>query len=187
MVDSLPKLPIELGYRGRSVSGVGLLDTGSSVNVLPYGMGRDLGLVWDDLTMAVTLSGNLAAIEARGVLVNAIVGDFETVRLVFAWCQSDHVPLLLGRLGLTATSLLYFSLPDRGWAARVPDRGDAAGTSEVGSSSIDRQMCVHSSKPHPLSKSVPGGLIIKKSLRVGNAHHSTMGVAHSKGSISQFC
>jgi hypothetical protein len=102
MVDSLPKLPIELGYRGRSVSGVGLLDTGSSVNVLPYGIGRDLGLVWDDLTMAITLSGNLAAIEARGVLVNAIVGDFEAVRLVFAWCQSDHVPLLLGRMNFFA-------------------------------------------------------------------------------------
>ncbi len=102
MVDSLPKLPIELRYRDRSVSGLGLLDTGSSVNVLPYGMGLELGLGWDELTMAITLSGNLAAIAARGVLVNAIVGDFESVRLVFAWCQSDKVPLLLGRMNFFA-------------------------------------------------------------------------------------
>jgi hypothetical protein len=102
MVDSVPKLPIELVCLGRSVSGVGLLDTGSSVNVLPHRMGLDLGLVWDDLTMAVTLSGNLAAIEARGVLINAIVGDFEAVRLVFAWCRSDNVPLLLGRMNFFA-------------------------------------------------------------------------------------
>jgi hypothetical protein len=46
VVDFLPKLPIALSYRQRSVSGIGLLDTGASVNVLPYGMGRDLGLVF---------------------------------------------------------------------------------------------------------------------------------------------
>jgi hypothetical protein len=109
IVDSLPKLPIELLYRGRSASGVGLLDTGSSVNVLPYGMGLDLGLGWDDLTMAITLSGNLAAIEARGVLVNAIVGDFAAVRLVFAWCQSDSVPLLLGRMNFFAEFNVCFN------------------------------------------------------------------------------
>jgi hypothetical protein len=57
VVDFLPKLPIALSYRQRSVSGIGLLDTGASVNVLPYGMGRDLGLVWDEMTMALTLAG----------------------------------------------------------------------------------------------------------------------------------
>jgi hypothetical protein len=98
VVDSLPKLPIELKYQDRSVSGLGLLDTGSSVNVLPYQMGLSLGLVWENSTMAVTLGGNLATAEARGVLVNAIVGDFEPVRLVFAWCESNDVPLLLGRM-----------------------------------------------------------------------------------------
>ena len=96
--DWVPKLPIELSYRGRSVSDVGLLDTGSSVSVMPYGMGRELGLVWDELTMVLRLGGNLAAVEARGVLVNAVVGNFESVRLVFAWCQTDVVPLLLGRM-----------------------------------------------------------------------------------------
>jgi hypothetical protein len=98
VVDSLPKLPIELKYQDRSVSGLGLLDTGSSVNVLPYQMGLSLGLVWENSTMAVTLGGNLAMAEARGVLVYAIVGDFEPVRLVFAWCESNDVPLLLGRM-----------------------------------------------------------------------------------------
>jgi hypothetical protein len=98
VVDSLPKLPIALSYQDRSVSGMGLLDTGSSVNVLPYRMGVELGLVWENSTLAVTLGGNLASAEARGVLVSAIVGDFEPVRLVFAWCESNDVPLLLGRM-----------------------------------------------------------------------------------------
>jgi hypothetical protein len=102
VVDFLPKLPIALSYRQRSVSGIGLLDTGASVNVLPYGMGRDLGLVWDEMTMALTLAGNLERLEARGVLVSAIVGDFEPVQMVFAWCESDDVPLLLGRMNFFA-------------------------------------------------------------------------------------
>jgi hypothetical protein len=34
--------------------------------------------------------------------VSAIVGDFEPVQLVFAWCESDDVPLLLGRMNFFA-------------------------------------------------------------------------------------
>ncbi|NJM48956.1 MAG: retroviral-like aspartic protease [Alkalinema sp. RU_4_3] len=101
-VELLPKLPIVLSHKGRSVSGVGLLDTGASVNVLPFSLGRDLGLVWDELTMVLSLAGNLARLEARGVLVNAVVGEFEPVRMVFAWCKSDDVPLLLGRMNFFA-------------------------------------------------------------------------------------
>ena len=48
--------------------------------------------------MAVTLAGNLASIEARGLLVSAQIGDLDPVRLVFAWSRSDNVPLLLGRM-----------------------------------------------------------------------------------------
>jgi hypothetical protein len=102
LVELLPKLPIVLSYGGRSVSGVALLDTGASVNVLPFSLGQDLGLVWDEMNTALSLAGNLASLEARGVLVNAIVGDFAPIRMVFAWCESDHVPLLLGRMNFFA-------------------------------------------------------------------------------------
>jgi hypothetical protein len=34
--DALPKLPLTLTYRNSSVDVSGLLDTGASVNVLPY-------------------------------------------------------------------------------------------------------------------------------------------------------
>jgi hypothetical protein len=46
----------------------------------------------------VILVGNLAAVEARGLLVSAQVSDFDPVRLVFAWSLSDDAPLLLGRM-----------------------------------------------------------------------------------------
>ncbi len=96
--DALPKMPLTLTYRNSSIDVSGLLDTGASVNVLPYSLGIQLGAVWEEQTMAVTLAGNLASIEARGLLVSAQIGDLTPVRLVFAWSQSDNVPLLLGRM-----------------------------------------------------------------------------------------
>jgi Aspartyl protease len=96
--DALPKMPLTLTYRNSSIDVSALLDTGASVNVLPYSMGIQLGAVWEEQTMAVTLAGNLASTEARGLLVSAQIGDLTPVRLVFAWSQSDNVPLLLGRM-----------------------------------------------------------------------------------------
>ncbi len=96
--DALPQLPLSLSYRGTAVEVVGLLDTGASVNVLPYSVGIQLGAVWDEQTTSVTLAGNLATVEARGLLVSAQIGDFDPVRLVFAWSLSDDAPLLLGRM-----------------------------------------------------------------------------------------
>jgi hypothetical protein len=96
--DAVPKMPLTLTYRNSSIDVVALLDTGASVNVLPYILGIQLGAVWEERTMAVTLAGNLASTEARGLLVSAQIGDLDPVRLVFAWSRSDNVPLLLGRM-----------------------------------------------------------------------------------------
>jgi hypothetical protein len=96
--DALPQLPLSLTYRGSSVEVAALLDTGASVNVLPYGVGIQLGAVWEEQTTSVTLAGNLAAVEARGLLVSAQISNFAPVQLVFAWSLSDDAPLLLGRM-----------------------------------------------------------------------------------------
>ncbi|MBW4618079.1 MAG: retroviral-like aspartic protease family protein [Cyanosarcina radialis HA8281-LM2] len=96
--DALPQLPLLLTYRSSSVEVAALLDTGASVNVLPYSVGVQLGAVWEEQTTSVMLAGNLAAIEARGLLVSARIGNFAPVRLVFAWSLSDDTPLLLGRM-----------------------------------------------------------------------------------------
>ena len=39
-------------------------------------------------TTALSLTGNLAQYEASVVLVQAVVGQFEPVQLVFAWTQA---------------------------------------------------------------------------------------------------
>lgn len=93
-----PDLPITLTYRNRSAMVSGLLDTGAAVNVLPHQVGVDLGAVWEQQATPVRLTGNLAQLEARALVLTAAVGRFEPVRLVFAWTLATDVPLLLGQV-----------------------------------------------------------------------------------------
>jgi hypothetical protein len=94
----VPYLPISLLFEDRSISASGLLDTGSSVNVLPYEIGLQLGLNWNDCKTSILLAGNLADFPAKGVILSAILDRFAPVTLVFAWTQSQGVPLILGRI-----------------------------------------------------------------------------------------
>lgn len=92
-----PMVPLTLvGKESAIVSG--LLDTGAAVNVLPYTTGVDLGLDWDSQTTSVKLSGNLTVVDARAVVVSAVIGSFAPVRLAFAWAQTDAVPVILGQI-----------------------------------------------------------------------------------------
>ncbi|MEG4961882.1 MULTISPECIES: retroviral-like aspartic protease [unclassified Microcoleus] len=93
----VPYLPLTLTYQNRSVEVMGLLDTGASVNVLPYNVGVQLGAIWEEQRFSVTLAGNLASAETKGLLVLAKVGDFDPVQLVFAWTRVNNIPILLGR------------------------------------------------------------------------------------------
>ena len=95
----MPFLPLELRFKDREpVAARGLPDSGATVNVLPYGLGLRLGLVWEAQTTLVKLTGNLAAHEARAVLLHGRVSDFAPVPLVFAWSRLESVPLLLGQV-----------------------------------------------------------------------------------------
>ena len=93
-----PYLPITLKYHGRARTVSGLLDTGATVNVLPYQIGLALGATWEQASVPVQLTGNLAQFEARALIVFASVGRFAPVRLVFAWSQATNVPILLGQV-----------------------------------------------------------------------------------------
>lgn len=93
-----PLLPLTLTYKDRKYETTGLLDTGADVNVLPYQLGLDLGGVWDEQQTTLWLSGNLANHEARGIIVEATIGSFSTVKLAFAWTRAENVPLILGQV-----------------------------------------------------------------------------------------
>ncbi len=95
---NLPVLPLTLAFRDRSLEVSGLLDTGSTVNVMPYDIGLRLGAIWEQQQTSVHLTGNLAQVDARVLIVSANVGHFAPVRLVFAWTQSNNTPLILGQV-----------------------------------------------------------------------------------------
>ena len=97
-VSYVPYLPFSLSFRDHVISASGLLDTGSSVNVLPYEIGLQLGLNWDDYNTSVILAGNLAKFPAKGVILSMAVDGFTPVTLVFAWTQAQDIPLILGRV-----------------------------------------------------------------------------------------
>ena len=94
---SLPYLPLTLTHQQHAAQVSGLVDSGAMVNVLPYQIGLQLGLVWAQQTVPVKLTGNLERYEERGIIVSAEVGTFAPVRLAFAWTASDEVPVLLGQ------------------------------------------------------------------------------------------
>jgi hypothetical protein len=95
--EALPTIPITLSCANFSVSANALLDSGSTVNLLPYDIGLRLGAIWEEQIVRLPLAGNLAKVEARGLFVQIQIGNLEPVRLAFAWAQASHVPLILGQ------------------------------------------------------------------------------------------
>jgi hypothetical protein len=77
---------------------VGLVDSGATVNVLPYSLGIRLGAVWDESKATIRLAGNLGNFPAMPLVVTAEVGDFAPVKLAFAWTQAEKVSLILGQM-----------------------------------------------------------------------------------------
>ena len=98
----LPYLPLILTNGKRSIEVMALLDTGASVNVLPYEIGLQLGAVWESQTVQIPLSGNLAHSDSRGLVLTGTVANFAPVLLAFAWTQSTDVPVILGHMNFFA-------------------------------------------------------------------------------------
>ena len=44
------------------------------------------------------MTGNLANLEARAIIMTATVSKFYPVKLAFAWTQVKNVPLILGQM-----------------------------------------------------------------------------------------
>jgi hypothetical protein len=96
-LDLMPDMPIVLRHQTHSLSTVALIDSGASISVLPYSSGVQLGFDWNTQKAHITLAGTLAHVDARGIVVEAVVGQLAPVRLALAWANSDQVPFLLGQ------------------------------------------------------------------------------------------
>lgn len=98
----MPYLPLTLTLGDHSQEVTALLDTGASVNVLPYEIGLQLGAVWENQTVSIPLSGNLGRSSSRGLVVSATISQFHPVLLGFAWTESRDVPVILGHMNFFA-------------------------------------------------------------------------------------
>ncbi len=98
----MPYLPLTLTNGSRSAEVMALLDTGASVNVLPYEIGVQLGATWEEQTVQIPLSGNLAHNEARGLVLSGSVAQYSPVLLAFAWTQLRDTPVILGHMNFFA-------------------------------------------------------------------------------------
>ncbi|MBE9251248.1 hypothetical protein IQ226_19355 [Dolichospermum sp. LEGE 00240] len=94
--DSLPRVPLVLLRGDQIVEALGLVDSGVTINVLPYEIGLQLGGVWDENKAIIQLAGNISQ-AAMPSFANAEIGEFPSVRLAFAWVSKPNAPLILGQ------------------------------------------------------------------------------------------
>jgi hypothetical protein len=95
--DSLPRLPLILHREDQRIEAVGLVDSGATVNVLPYEFGVELGGIWDDRKAIIQLAGNLSNQPAMPFSAIAQIGEFPPAELLFAWVKRPNTPLILGQ------------------------------------------------------------------------------------------
>ncbi len=113
-----PLLSLVLHANGQQADVLGLLDSGASVNVLPYAVGRTLGFIWEEQTTRVQLGGNLASAPAVAVVVEAQVGEMPPKRLVFAWSRAEEIPVLLGQMNFFAEYDVCFFRAENAFSLR---------------------------------------------------------------------
>ncbi|MEG3436737.1 hypothetical protein V0288_06360 [Pannus brasiliensis CCIBt3594] len=104
----MPYLPLVLTLGNRSLEVMALLDTGASVNVLPYEVGLQLGAVWENQTVSIPLSGNLARSDSRGLVVSGTIARFPPVLLGFAWIEIGDIPVIFGHMNFFAEFNICF-------------------------------------------------------------------------------
>lgn len=96
-----PRLSLTLTLNDRSVDVVGLVDSGATVNVLPYDIGVALGADYYSQRLLTNLGGSLASVEVRALrldVLHPLLTPDTTVPLVFAWAHSNDVPVLFGQM-----------------------------------------------------------------------------------------
>lgn len=94
----MPLLTVKLMAGDRELEIVGLTDSGSAVNVLPYEAGLALGGIWKPEKANLRLTGNLAAFPAMPFITVAKVGALPPVELIFAWTQNNAIKPIFGQI-----------------------------------------------------------------------------------------
>lgn len=97
----MPRLSLHAFSEDHAVQLSGIVDSGPATNLLPYAVGPSLGFDWNRQGRLGRLAGGLSNVESRGISVLGsfpeIVGANE-ILLMFAWANSNEVPVLLGQI-----------------------------------------------------------------------------------------
>jgi len=108
----LPFLTITLSHHKCSISRTALVDSGSTINVLPYEDGLDLGLSWEEQNVPLRDEGFLLGSPMFGVLLTVQFENYSPVTQAFAWTQKsrNEIRLILGQTNFFE----YFEIRFRG-------------------------------------------------------------------------
>ncbi len=98
-----PRLELILAYQQKSVEVLGLVDSGSTVNGLPYSVGIALDARWNNQPVVPGLTGNLRGVEVHALDTFVFHPQLtphnpNPVRLVFAWAKSDDILVIFGQM-----------------------------------------------------------------------------------------
>ena len=93
----MPIIPIRLEHDRFSILTDALIDSGASVNVMPFQLGLELGFEWESCPVGTNLVGSLSEVETRLVVVQAFVADLRKIQLGFVWVKSNRSRVLLGQ------------------------------------------------------------------------------------------
>lgn len=96
----MPLLPLMFAIEGAIIDSLALVDSGSTVNVLPYSIGLSLGAVWENQPIQMQLTGSLSRFEARGLFVYVTIPSVTQdlfMRQLFAWTKAEIARPILGQ------------------------------------------------------------------------------------------
>jgi hypothetical protein len=106
--DRLPYIPLPLSYAEHTIQREALIDSGATHSLMPYHVGLDLGLSWEEQTLNLPAEEAFRGIPAVGIRVLGMVKAFPPIPLVFAWWKSDDSPLILGHINFFRAFEVHF-------------------------------------------------------------------------------
>jgi len=106
----MPLIDIQLSNGSKSLIVSALVDSGAALNILPFDLGIELGLVWEDQNFPIDLGGILTGFQAYAVLLEAQITNTQPIQLAFAWVSrpSSEVRTLLGQVNFFQEFDIHF-------------------------------------------------------------------------------
>jgi hypothetical protein len=94
----MPFLECSLSSESARIRVSALVDSGATLNIMPYEIGEQLGLVWSEQRLPLDMGGTLGGTRAFAVSLHGQIGSFPPVEMIFAWVERSNIRMLLGHV-----------------------------------------------------------------------------------------